>query len=297
MMGCAELGIKSKFNYYKKNNLLRYLFQLPLKKIGRKILKQQSSLFTNNVSLFSNKKVLEVGGPSSNYGSNGLFPIYNVSTVDIIDYSKDTIWNQYIPQKMSNNRIVMAQEVTALDSIEDNSYECIISSHVIQHTANPILALHEFKRVLDKNGTICIIVPYKKYTFDHLRPITTLSHMVQDFKKHSNENDQTHFSEASLLHDVQRDDGVIDIDHYKNRLDKNIENRALHHHVFDTENIAELLTHVGFNIIGMELWFPYDIVCICDLNYIKGINSQYFENVVYKAKGGYFRMPNYPVVK
>ena len=64
---------------------------------------------------------------------------------------------------MFNKGDIYFQDATDLNKIDDSKYDFVICSNVLEHIANPLKALNEFKRVL-KNGFIAIIVPYYKHT-------------------------------------------------------------------------------------------------------------------------------------
>ena len=72
-------------------------------------------------------------------------------------------------------------------------------SHCIEHIANPLKAISEWKRILKDNGLILLIVPHKDKTFDHNRPITSLSHLIEDMKTDVQEDDSTHLPEILEL--------------------------------------------------------------------------------------------------
>ena len=77
----------------------------------------------------------------------------------------------------------------------DSSLDYVASSHVLEHSANPAQALWEWVRVLRHQGIIYVIVPDRRLTFDHPRPLTSVSHMIDDFRAHKTQSDGTHVEE------------------------------------------------------------------------------------------------------
>jgi ubiquinone/menaquinone biosynthesis C-methylase UbiE len=73
-------------------------------------------------------------------------------------------------------------EATAMARFATASYDFVLASHVLEHIANPILALCEWKRLLKDRGVLVLLLPHKDKTFDHRRPVTTLEHLIADFK-------------------------------------------------------------------------------------------------------------------
>ena len=71
---------------------------------------------------------------------------------------------------------------TNISFINNESYDFILSSHQLEHVANPIKALFEFRRILKKNGILILVLPNFKYNFDHKREVTTYNHILKDFE-------------------------------------------------------------------------------------------------------------------
>ncbi|HEX4426176.1 MAG TPA: class I SAM-dependent methyltransferase, partial [Terriglobales bacterium] len=138
-------------------------------------------------SRLASKHGIEMGGPSSSFSASGEFPIYDVlGSLDNCIYSRNTIWTgatrqllddsyRYHPAKPSG-RLIIA-DATDLRPISNASYECVLACHCLEHVANPLRALREWKRVLKENGLLMLVLPHKDGTFDWRRPPTPLSHM------------------------------------------------------------------------------------------------------------------------
>lgn len=47
-----------------------------------------------------------------------------------------------------------------MSMFNDDTFDIVISSHSLEHSYDPIRALSEFKRVLNQNGTLYIVVPF-----------------------------------------------------------------------------------------------------------------------------------------
>jgi SAM-dependent methyltransferase len=77
----------------------------------------------------------------------------------------------------------------------DSSLSYVASSHVFEHVANPLLALSEWFRVLRHGGIIYMVVPDRRKTFDHPRPLTAPGHMLDDFNNRVSQVDATHIDD------------------------------------------------------------------------------------------------------
>ena len=135
-------------------------------------------------------------------------PIYKKAySVDTVNFSTKTVWEKnihegnnfnYFRNKMGYQYIL---EATDLLTIEDCVYDFVLGSHCLEHIANPIKAIFEWKRVLKPGGVIVLILPEKSFTFDHRRQITSFDHLLEDFNTKVDESDLTHLDEILDLHD------------------------------------------------------------------------------------------------
>src|SRR6266850_1470518 len=57
-------------------------------------------------------------------------------------------------------------------------YDWIIASHVIEHAPDFIGFLIDCDEILKHDGVISLIVPDKRYCFDHYRPVTGISKII-----------------------------------------------------------------------------------------------------------------------
>ena len=61
--------------------------------------------------------------------------------------------------------------------LEDDSFDFVFASHVIEHIPDPIAALEEWRRVARKY--VVLVVPHRDRTFDRDRPLTPLSELIE----------------------------------------------------------------------------------------------------------------------
>lgn len=239
-------------------------------RLRSKLLARRASSFEACRSLFTGKMGVEVGGPSQVFSRGGVFPVYPiVGHLDNCNFSHSTIWEGDIPSGQSfqfdsgkapgRQHIV---EATDMEGFSSGAYDFVLSSHVLEHTANPILALSEWIRLLKDQGTLVLLLPRKDKTFDHRRPVTTMEHLIADFEVGQGEDDLTHLPEILALHDLKRDPEAGDFASFKARSMRNSENRCLHHHVFDTALAVSLIEHMGMRLQAVEEIPPFHILII-----------------------------------
>src|SRR2546429_2959951 len=206
---------------------------------------------------------IEVGGPSAVFQRWNLWPLYPVlKDLDHYNFASRTIWSaqersaSFFNVRRPQGRQLIG-EAAHMGDVNSSTYEFLLASHVLEHTANPLKALHTWSRVIKPGGTIVLVVPHRDGTFDHRRPVTSLDHIVSDFVTDVAETDTTHVEEVLELHDLSRDPGAGSMDAFVARARNNIEHRSLHHRVFDTELLLRLVDKAGARILYVDLQLPY----------------------------------------
>ncbi|MEG4483644.1 methyltransferase domain-containing protein [Microcoleus sp. D2_18a_B4] len=125
-----------------------------------------------------------------------------------------------------------------LSSIPDNSWDFVIANHMIEHCQNPIGTLENFLRVLKPGGLVYMGVPDKRHTFDIDRPLTSIDHLIRDYKEGPEWSKLGHYEEFIRLVDKPPEEQVavriqhlLDIDY------------SIHFHVWTAESFPELLEY------------------------------------------------------
>jgi SAM-dependent methyltransferase len=216
------------------------------------------------------RKGLEIGGPSRVFARRNVFPVYPIAgELDNCNFSTTTVWEGTIERgrtfEFDRARPAGRQfvaEAVSLDFVASGAYDFVLSSHMLEHCANPILALTEWIRVLKDEGLLVLLLPHKDRTFDHRRPVTTLAHLIADFESGTAEDDLTHLPEILALHDLERDPEAGDPAAFRARSLRNAENRCLHHHVFDMRLALALVDHVGLRIVAAEEVPPMHLLVV-----------------------------------
>lgn len=236
----------------------------------RGLMARRAASFDACTPLFAGKRGIEIGGPSSTFSSRGLFPVYPLlAGLDNCTYGDRTVWQGAIVEgqtyRFDRTKPPGTQyiaEATDLHQFEDDAFDFVLASHVLEHVANPIRALVEWKRIVREGGLIAFILPDRTHTFDHQRSVTTLDHLVADFQHNTGEDDLTHLPEILARHDLRRDPEAGDADAFRQRSMDNLRHRCLHHHVFDPALVKSLLTHTGLVAVEIDVIPPYHILAI-----------------------------------
>jgi SAM-dependent methyltransferase len=211
---------------------------------------------------------LEIGGPSRVFSARGMLPVYpHAMQIDNVNFATETAWEQGLRDggdfPFDRHRAPGKQwlrEAVALTGIVDETYDFVVSSHCLEHVANPLRALREWYRVVRRDGHMLVVLPDPKRSFDHRRPVTTFAHLQDDFQRNVDEDDTTHVAEALALHDVARDPGVASPAEFAERVRANRLNRCLHHHVFDLLLLTSALHETGWRVLTAETARPLHLI-------------------------------------
>lgn len=197
---------------------------------------------------------LEIGGPSTLFATE--LPIYQVvKGLDGVNFSARTIWegdlkagNTFCFHGWKKGRQFVA-DATDLSGIDTASYEFLLSSNCLEHVANPLKAINEWVRVVKQGGHLLLVLPNKASNFDHRRPVTDFKHILEDYTSDIGEDDLTHLDEILSLHDLSMDPPAGDLNSFRQRSMNNINNRTLHHHVFNGELLRQIFEHAGLEMM------------------------------------------------
>lgn len=228
------------------NHLLELL--LSMKYAGRRL--PNARIFEESTK---GRHGIEIGGPSDVFKT--VLRIYQgVNDLDGVNFSCDTVWEGTIRSGKHFNYIrnkkglQLIAEATDLSQIETNTYDFLLSSNCLEHVANPIKALFEWKRIVKIGGALILVLPNKIANFDHKRPFTSFEHILGDYEQEVDELDLTHLDEILALHDFSMDPPAGNLESFKRRSLENFKNRTLHHHVFDNALIKQMLDYVQLDV-------------------------------------------------
>ncbi len=221
---------------------------------------------------FAGKKGLEIGGPSNRFRDPQFFPVYPViAALDNCNFASQTIWEGDID---SGNTFVFDDskpagrqyiaEATDLSAIADESYDFYLSSHALEHTANPLLALREAVRVVKPGGVLVIVLPHKDATFDCKRAVTSLDHLLADEANATAEDDDTHFQDFLTNFDASKSPNPTTPEGLAEFVAQNLTMRGVHHHVFNTPLVLQIMDHIGLKVLFARARMPHDIVVVVE---------------------------------
>jgi SAM-dependent methyltransferase len=252
----------------KKNGMLG-----SARKIHRMFIPYRSQEMSKYLHQFENTRGIEIGGPTGwAFGTKGLIPIYPIiDNLDNVNPRSDNMYHNACAGRISAGHtfrfderksagMQYAAEAADLSMIASDAYDFLLSSHMIEHTSNPIRVLLEWTRIVRPGGLQLMIVPNKELIFDHRRTTTTLQHMIDDFAAKRDENDLTHLNESVELNDYSM--MSFDQETFESRAKNNLETRCIHHHTFTLHSLRQLLEYTKLDILELIAEPPYHLIAL-----------------------------------
>ena len=212
-----------------------------------------------------NKNGFEIGSPSPDtWGELGVYDA--AERIDITSCASNTLWGNDLldgsPFRWKNQvkGIQYIRDAVSLYNISDNHYDFVCASHVLEHITNPIKAILEWLRIMRGGAILLLILPYEPKTFDHRRETVTLQHLRDDFINQTSEGDLSHLQEILHLQDSDLDPPAGNLASFMERSRNNLENRGLHHHVYDQELLYYIFHCLNLDVKLQVTWNIHQLI-------------------------------------
>jgi predicted SAM-dependent methyltransferase len=141
-----------------------------------------------------------------------------------------------------------AQDLSALS---DNSVDFVIANHLFEHLDNPIRGLKEMFRVLRPGGVLYLALPEPRATFDSKRELTTVEHLVRDFRRGPEQSRDGHFTEWVEKVEMFIEGGQVDDVRARVRHLSEMD-YSIHYHVWRPDTFMDFLS-AARGVTGIEL--------------------------------------------
>lgn len=82
-----------------------------------------------------------------------------------------------------------------LATFAEASLDFIIGNHLLEHCRNPFRTIERMFALLKAGGALFLTVPDKRFTFDAPRPITSVEHLVKEYREGTEWSDRLHVEE------------------------------------------------------------------------------------------------------
>lgn len=109
--------------------------------------------------------------------------------VDILDHlDSDGLRKKYVDHGVEVGQIEGVDFVWQGENLVEligqrSRYDWIIASHVIEHIPDPISFLQQCEELLKPAGRLALVIPDKRYCFDHLQPLSPTGAFLDAFQE------------------------------------------------------------------------------------------------------------------
>ena len=90
--------------------------------------------------------------------------------------------------------------------MDNNAFDFVINSHVLEHVTNPGRQIEEWIRIIRPGGILYMVVPDKNYCFDRHRETTSIEHLIEEFENNTEITPIEHYRDFIL--NTQGEDGI-----------------------------------------------------------------------------------------
>lgn len=212
------------------------------------------------IKTYTNQSALEIGGPTllfnRDYYNNSVnleayFELYSlfkeIDSINLYDISG------FFTVKHSDKNSIFRNKYSCFEKVPKNKYDYLLSSHTLEHIANPIKFLKQYITVLKKGGYIITFLPNKNVYWDNIRNFTSFDHIIDDYKNDIREDDKTHVNENLIVnHPYKLNPNHPDKPNmitWEEMCNNNEKYRVMHHHCFNIETCIKIHEYVGFETI------------------------------------------------
>lgn len=116
----------------------------------------------------------------------------------------------------------------------------IIASHVLEHLPSPLKALRSWYEALRPGGSLLLKVPDKRFTFDHRRERTPLTHLIEEYENPHSIDIRAHYAEwVELVNGKPRQSAQ-----FEQELQALMaRNYSIHYHVWIDDDLREIIEY------------------------------------------------------
>ena len=203
------------------------------------------------------QRAIEVGGPTTMwFPRSSYWPMYTwlkqCDQLNLFDLPESfgSVKKQAMPS-------CCEQKYSSLIKVPAAQYDVLMSSHMVEHLANPLKLLGELSTKLRPGGLVLSVVPNRVAFWDRARNLTAMEHLIADEEHGIDEGDLSHLDENLRLGHahpwlagkpwVKRDIPANMTAEQAFR--ENARLRVLHHHTFDAHLVRRMHERVGFQTI------------------------------------------------
>ncbi len=191
---------------------------------------------------------VELGGPTVQFRSGPLRMRGYESRVLVSNGPNAEAFDAAFCNGAREARCSMTIDATSLKGLNRSAISqsvCIISSHLIEHLADPIGAVQRWGDHMRNGDAVLLVAPDYRPWFDWNRGVTPFSHLEEDFRLGQAESDRSHVDDVLSNSDWSRGGNP----ELENLLSKGSHSGIIHHHTFDLTTLVRLVRRAGLTVI------------------------------------------------
>ena len=152
---------------------------------------------------------------------------------------------QYERMNYDDNTVVaeLTNPIEDQHQVERESLDFTVAAHVIEHTPNPVGAIAQMFERLKPGGTMVLVVPDKRLTFDKNRENTPLEHLIADFEDPSAERDLENY--VDFFENAKHAKHPVSLEKAKKAQDSG---QDIHFHVWTPDSFYQMMDHISAEI-------------------------------------------------
>ncbi len=137
------------------------------------------------------------------------------------------------------------------ESLPLRGLDFIVASNVLEHLPSPLKALKSWYEALRGGGCLLLKVPDKRFSFDHRRERTSLTHLIEEYENPDSIDLRAHYGEwVELVNGKPRQSAD-----FERELQKLMaQNYSIHYHVWIDRDLREVIEYTR-NVWRLD-WEP-----------------------------------------
>jgi len=111
--------------------------------------------------------------------------LYDVKYLDVFPV-ETLIEHCKLNSNRNENRVVPLDYVLGdrnISAVVDQKFDYVVASHVIEHLPNMFGWLRDLANILNTNGRLFLVVPDHRFTFDMMRPLSSLGELIENDRR------------------------------------------------------------------------------------------------------------------
>lgn len=136
---------------------------------------------------------------------------------------------------------------------DDNAFDFVVNSHVLEHVCNPGRQIMEWLRILQPGGVLYMIVPDKNYCFDRKRLLTPIEHLMHEFEDDVREVTLDHYCDYII--NTSGEQGYDCSNEFINQCYE--AQSSIHVHTFDPTSLRNFIDQLAPKLNAVPIHYEF----------------------------------------